>query len=148
MAARLHAARLEYAPALEQFDHAIAIDSTLPEAWYNRGIVKSELKDYHGAISDFTRVTILHHFAECSGLPGIQDTQGIREHHPADTFIPQTGDHEMDIIPGMAHTVRPVFQVYINPDAHFPCLTDHIFYVRKVLLRSFPELLSVVTSTV
>ena len=42
--------------ALKDLNRAVSLDTNEAEPYYNRGIVRSELKDYQGAISDFTKV--------------------------------------------------------------------------------------------
>jgi tetratricopeptide (TPR) repeat protein len=50
----------DYPSAIEDFNRAIALDSTRAEPWYNRGVVKAETGDYHGAIRDFRQATLNH----------------------------------------------------------------------------------------
>jgi tetratricopeptide (TPR) repeat protein len=41
--------------ALREFDRVIGLVPASPFAWYNRGLVRRDLKDCHGAIVDFSR---------------------------------------------------------------------------------------------
>jgi tetratricopeptide (TPR) repeat protein len=41
--------------ALVAYSKAIEISPSLPGTWYNRGLVKAELKDYYGAASDYSK---------------------------------------------------------------------------------------------
>lgn len=41
--------------ALKYLDKAIEADSTYRNGYYNRGTIKNTIKDYHSAISDFTK---------------------------------------------------------------------------------------------
>ena len=45
----------DYNAAVQSFNKALAIDSLLAKAWFNRAICKTDLKDYNGAIIDFNR---------------------------------------------------------------------------------------------
>ena len=40
--------------ALEHFNRAVVLDPKLPEAYYNRGLLLLQLKEYTRALDDFT----------------------------------------------------------------------------------------------
>ena len=51
---RLHAAG-ELQAALREFDRVVELVPQSPFGWYNRGLVRRDLKDCRGALGDFTR---------------------------------------------------------------------------------------------
>jgi len=49
-----------YKGALEDYNHALEIETRDPEIWLNRGIVKEKLNDLKGAFSDYTQAIELN----------------------------------------------------------------------------------------
>ena len=45
----------DFRSAVQSFDKAILADSTFGKAWFNRAVCKTDLKDYTGAVSDYSR---------------------------------------------------------------------------------------------
>ncbi|MDD5455695.1 MAG: hypothetical protein PHV30_01535 [Candidatus Margulisbacteria bacterium] len=56
---------MKYKEALKAFSAAIDIDDSQASAYFNRAIVKEELKDYEGALNDYDQVIYLdNHYTE------------------------------------------------------------------------------------
>ena len=51
---------LDYKGAIEDYNKALALDSTDWTVLYNLGISKAKLQDYSGAIADYTKSIVIH----------------------------------------------------------------------------------------
>lgn len=54
--------------ALNDYNKALKIQSSDPESWLNRGLVKEKLRDFNGAFADFTQAIELKHNLERAWL--------------------------------------------------------------------------------
>ena len=69
-----------------------------------------------------------------------QDSERIRQHHPFNLHSGQPPQEGEDIREGIRHPVGPVFEINIDPKAHFPGLFDLPADIGKMFFRFFSQL--------
>ena len=87
------------------------------------------------------RIGFNHFAAKLVCFVRIKNSQRIGQHDTVDIEFQQFGNHKMNVIFRIAHTVRPVFEIYIHPDSKLISVINRLFYVFDMLLRSFSQLL-------
>ena len=91
----------------EDQSKAIEINSQYADAYYNRALAKENLKDFEGALSDYTKAIEIYPKGEDAGdayhgrgyaKEMLKDFEGaIKDYTIATKLIPEDGDLYMDI---------------------------------------------------
>ena len=86
------------------------------------------------------RIALRHGMAILPGADRIQDTEGVRQHDPADGRLLQGIHQEENILRRIRHPVGPVLQVHVDFQALGNSDPDVPENVVQMLLRRFAEL--------
>ena len=85
----------------------------------------------------------LHHLTEILyHLQGVHDTKSVGQHEATDTRVDESIHHLVNIIRGVLHAVRPVFQVEVHADTQLTGVCHRLADVGDMLAGHLAQLLA------